>query len=159
MRRLRRTVSTLVFVAIVTGGTARCAAFYPPGPGKFRQEVPQPTAADLAALLAEPLPIPDREMAFALLLTPRLVPAGGAVRLTCLVPPSWGRGSIRLALEGVQASAGRIHYAETSRLIEGVPCGTWIASCATDTQQGVRVITQKLTARGLCNMETSDEPP
>jgi hypothetical protein len=99
---------------------------------------------------------PPVESSFALKLTPAVLLEGSDVRITCNVPESYGRGRIRVALEGIVASERAIESIQTRVLATQVPCGTWVATCQIRTARGEEIRTQALVARGSCNADEMD---
>lgn len=154
MRAVRACLTATVSWCWVLLSAMGCAAWYPPGTTFGEPEfVPTKTIQEL---LADPIAVPPAgEMAFALMVMPRTLLANRAVRLTCFVPPSWGAGEFRLALEGKDAKGWqRLEHAEMGLLIEHVECGTWVASCQTvTTGRGYQARRETVIARGACNVE------
>jgi hypothetical protein len=66
-------------------------------------------------------------------LTPRIVMAGSSLRVTCFVPGTYGAGLIRYGIEDLRISVGPLDLIENSLLIERMPCGLYMATCAVKT--------------------------
>lgn len=126
----------------------------------LKPEAALPTRAQLAALLAAPGP-PSKHPAplTFTLAAPHVILEGNAFAVTCYVPESLGPGHIRVALEGVNASARDIQGVETSLQVRP-GCGTWVATCSLQTAAGLtRRLEQDVQVRGgMCEGDGGGGP-
>lgn len=89
------------------------------------------------------------ESQFELRVMPPIVMQGGALRISCFVPESLGRGVIRLALEGVRVTGPVVlEHAQNSLEIPRVECGSWKATCRVATEGGERFAERDVLVRG-----------
>lgn len=123
------TILIVVVLGLACAWLAGCAST-----GRLQPETPPPTAAEMAALLNahSGAPVQARKPAdVTLVVLPRIVLQGGAVRLRCLVSDAPDvRGAVRLALEGTRVTTAELpNSIEQSITIERLPCGKSVASC------------------------------
>jgi hypothetical protein len=151
--RPRGSVVLLGLLGLLCAWLAGCASSRPLPP-----EPLLPTAARLAALLeatpGRPAPAlrkrtdPD---GVTLLVMPRIVLQGGAVRLRCLVDDAPDvRGAVRLALEGTRVTMVELpNSIEHTITIERLPCGKSVATCTVRrVGRPDVVLTQDVEVRG-----------
>jgi hypothetical protein len=124
-------------------------------------EAPAPTAARMAALLGAPVAAPvaaGKQDDVTLVVFPRVVLWGGAVRLRCLVKDAPDvRGAVRLALEGTRVTTVELpNSIEQTITIEGLPCGKSVASCVVRRAGRADVLrTEDVEVRGgMCDGST-----
>jgi hypothetical protein len=118
----------------------------------FTPEAVHPSRARILELAATPDQIIPPLTEIAIRVYPATVLAGGAVRVTCLVPHHDDYRTVGYGIAGIQTSARQVAEVSYERVIEFIPCGEWTAFC-TVTGKG-RVLArreQTLTARGSCN--------
>ncbi len=141
--------AAIVTTALTGFTVTACAWTYPPADKLGPADKPHPTPAQMAALLDGP-PVWSIEAPFSLRLMPASVNAGGAVRITCHVPASYGPGTVRVALENITSYTRQIAYSQNELLAESIPCGIWIATCSIHTRRGSEFRQQALESRGDC---------
>lgn len=111
---------------------AECAVWYPPGNQFAPPEVPHDPAT-LRRVLDSTQPLPDVPLVLTLRVTPRTVLVRGAVHVVCLVPGTVQR--VRFGIEDLRMSdhpGGRLLH---EMFYEPMPCGSWVAVCATDRER------------------------
>lgn len=115
-----------------------------------------PTGKPLEQQQAKPLE-------FSLRLTPQVgtIFAGGAVRVTCLVPQRADHRAIVFGVAGLRLSTRELEGAsapiEWTIVVERVPCGSYQAVCVVVSTFGrLERRDQELTARGSCNDDGSE---
>jgi hypothetical protein len=127
------TILIVVLLGLACAWLAGCASSRP-----LQPETAPPTPAEMAALLERPVAARQAAPTHAgkpddvtLVVLPRIVLWGGAVRLRCLVNDAPDvRGAVRLALEGTRVTTAELpNSIEQSILIERLPCGKSVASC------------------------------
>lgn len=92
--------------------------------------------------------IANREAPFEAKFYPQIVLEGGAVYFSCLVPLSYGQGIFRMEVPSLFASEGELWRVETKRLLERLPCGTYVGMCAIRTGRGDERREARLEVRG-----------
>jgi hypothetical protein len=122
------TILIVVLLGLACGWLAGCAS------RPLQPETAPPTPEQMAALLNAHAgaPVQARKPAdVTLVVLPRIVLQGGAVRLRCLVSDAPDvRGAVRLALEGTRVTTAELpNSIEQSITIERLPCGKSVASC------------------------------
>lgn len=147
----------VVVLGLACGWLAGCATARP-----LPAEAHPPTPAEMQALLdgpvlgpaARPAPV-TRPDAVTLVVFPRVVLWGGAVRLRCLVNDAPDvRGAVRLALEGTRVTMAELpNSIEQSILIERLPCGKSVVTCTVARQGRPTVVrTDDVEVRGgMCD--------
>lgn len=121
-------------------------------PYRFVPETPHPSMdriRELAQVAAAPAST-VRELT--LTIYPRVVLAGAAVRIRCLLPQHTEATSIGFGLGDVRSSFRQVDTSAYELLVEPVPCGEWTAFCAiaTSTRLIARAETP-LLSKGACN--------
>jgi hypothetical protein len=127
---IRRFLFGVLAVIAVVEFTANC------GPRPFKPESPHPSPERIAELLAQPVPgrqAPAAVGRFEVKVQPPIVLAGGAAWVVCQVPASSNARRVRYGLEGVRMSEGPLERIEHRLLVERIPCGRWVATCALST--------------------------
>jgi hypothetical protein len=151
----RPSLARMIIMIIIVAAAQACALRYPPSSGQFTAERPHPTPAQLEELLEAPVEaLNRRQMAspFEVRVTPRVLTAGQAVWLSCLIPQRYGPGTLSLEFEGRFSTTRAIDRIETRFLVERIPCGRWTASCEIVTTGGIRERREvTVEARGECN--------
>ena len=118
---------------------------------------PHPTAEEISALarstIGDRVPSADvAETGLTLTVYPRVILQGGATWVRCLVPPSYGRGRVLVAVNGIMSSERPLDGSEYRHLVEHLPCGTYEAVCVVSSARGLERRTQQLEVRGgMCD--------
>lgn len=141
-----------VWMAAWCVGVAACT------PTPFVPETDPPTPAQMRALLDAPVTTRTSLAPLTFHLdAPATVFEGNAMRITCYVPRV-DDGQIRIAVEGVKVVGPRpLESLETDVLLDHVPCGSWVVTCATHTRATAdspytdHLVSQPLRVPGLCD--------
>jgi hypothetical protein len=120
----------------------------------FRPETPHPSPERMRTLLDAPVVVPHQKAStFELKVSSPVVFVGNAVRLTCYVPDSIGRGVINLGIPGLQVQSHVIDSPQTILLIDHIDiCGELTAVCEVVTPAGTKRDEKTIQIKGgLCD--------
>jgi len=149
-------VAVLAILAILALSLVGCAWNYPPNDGRLHLDAVHPSAERIAQLAETPHAASITQQGWLRLSSP-FVLAGGAVRLTCVVPEHRDQRYLRLALADAVGPVRVITHAKTydELLIESVPCGGYTASCDSlaNSNRVLLHLEQPFVSRGSCNAE------
>lgn len=125
------------------------------GEARYVADRPHPTHAQIMALAEVVTPVSTPLTELTLRVSPAFVLAGGAVRVTCFVPPRDEYRAVGYGLAGVRSSIRDADGLSYELLIEHVPCGEWTAYCAVSGSGRVLARREhRLLSRGPCNDDT-----
>ncbi len=105
----------------------------------FRAEVMHPSPARMRELLDAPvIGAKIVKLPFELQVSSRFPMQGADTYVTCVVPERFGVGRIRYGIEGLQTYEGALDHTQNRLLVQNLPCGTLVATCAISTAKGIQ---------------------
>ncbi len=105
----------------------------------FRPEVMHPSPARMRELLDAPvIGAKVVKLPFELQVSSRFPMQGADTYVTCNVPERFGVGRIKFGIEGVGTHEGPLDHTQNRLLVQNLPCGTLVATCAISTAKGVQ---------------------
>lgn len=121
-------------------------------PYRFVPEPPHPSPERIAELARIDQSPADVVRELTIRVSPRFVLAGGAARITCLLPQTTTARSIAFGLADVRTAVREVDRFAFELVVTNISCGEWTAYCLLAT--GAHVIARAelpLIAKGACN--------